>query len=723
MYQIKCDGFVLYDPRDEDLIVINPRCNLGANTVGEASFTLLSDHMYFDKLKRLKSIFEIKQNDHTIFRGRMTNDSKDFYNRLDVDLEGVLGFANDTIIEPFASEQEPLVLSVDMFLEFVLTKHNAQVKPWQKLKLGNVKGFSESIRRYSEKYTTTWEILKTRLIESELGGYLVVRYEDDGNYVDYVKNLDETAPQQITFGQNMLDITRATDASETYSAILPLGGETQVGAGSDYEGDYGVITNTTKSRISLSNLPDGDLTDDLAKKGLFVYSKSAVEQYGWICAPVENTTWDDITTENGLKNKAIEYLSKTAMLWSDTIEINAVDLSFTDDQIQSFRINQNVLVNSPVHGISNVIYPLTKLEIDIMNPQNTKITLGETKRVLTDKANRASKQIDDVKIKANIELNDKVGRTENDHVVNMINRSTATLELTGKRLVVESDNFILDENGELTITGAIFATEGIIGDCEIADGKLIVNSVRSTGSFGTTSVWDGYIVFDKSNGSVGASIRYDQSNERLYISGNDSGIQMSKTYFNDNGNFIVAIGEEYDFGGGVYVRFADGGGETKGWIGNRIIGNSQYLAIETDFDGQNFAGMMLNASNERNNIIYGSWEFPDGEPSYGSDRNIKTDITDIPDEYGTYFDNLRVKVFKYKDGNSGRKHIGLIAQDAYDALEPANLSSMDFAGVCVRDKGTDDELWTIRMGEYTALCIHEIQKLKQEIKELRGNIA
>ena len=463
MYQIKCDGYALYDSRDEELIVLNPKCNLGANTVGEASFTIMSDHTNFDKLKRLKSIVEIRQNSHAIFRGRMTNDSKDLYNRLDVDLEGVLGFANDTLCAPFDQKD----VTVKTFLGFILNRHNSQVQPWQQLKLGTVKGFSGTIDRSSDKYETTWEILKTRLFESSLGGYLIVRYEDDGNYVDYYKVIVETAPQQITFGKNMLDIIHATDASETYSAILPLGKETQVETGSDYEGDYVDITNTVKERISLKNLPNGDLTSDIAKRGMYVFSKSAVEKYGWICAPVDDTTWDDITTEAGLKNKAIEYLSGTAMLLSDTIEINAVDLSFTDDQIQSFRINQNVVVNSPAHGISNVVYPLTKLEIDITNPQNTKITLGETKRVLTDKANQTSKQIDEAKksnTKTNadisaikVQLDDKVGKTENDYVVDMVNDSSNSVNLTGNRLVIGSDKFGMDEDGTIHASGGDIA--------------------------------------------------------------------------------------------------------------------------------------------------------------------------------------------------------------------------------------------------------------------------
>ena len=399
MYQIRCDEFILYDPRDEELILLNPRCKLEVNTVGEGSFTILSNHPYYDKLQKLKSIFEVRQDGQTIFRGRMTNDSRDFQNRLDVDLEGVLAFTNDSIIGPFDFPKDfpgaaDATNVVEYFLRWILGQHNAQVQDWQKLKLGTVtvKDPNNYITRVSTDYDTTWDILKSKLFGSSLGGYLCVRYESDGNYVDYLDKFELTNTQRITFGKNLLDITSDSDASETYSAIMPIGAtieETITVEGEDYEGMYGTITGgstsyTVKKTITLDELPDGDLTDDLVKMDKFIYSKSAVDSYGWICVPPKDSQWDDVTEVNNLKNKAIEYLTGTAMLLSSTITIKAVDLYFTDDQIQSFRIYRNILVDSPVHGVEGVSYQLTKLDIDIMNPQNTTVTIGDTVRTLVD---------------------------------------------------------------------------------------------------------------------------------------------------------------------------------------------------------------------------------------------------------------------------------------------------------------------------------------------------
>lgn len=377
MYQIKCDDFVLYDPRIEELMLLNPKCKLAVNTVGGASFTILAKHPYYDRLKKLKSIVEISQDGQVIFRGRITNDSKDFHNKLAVDVEGVLAFANDSIVAPFnfpvdfpeATESTNIV---EYFLRWVLDQHNAQVEEWKQLKLGTVSVTdpNNNFVRSSEDFLTTWEVLKSKLFESNLGGYLVIRYEDDGNYIDYVTDFDLTNPQRITFGKNLLDLISKSDANETYSAILPIG------SANDISGK--------KTMITLSALPDGDLTDDLAKEGLFIYSKSARAEYGWICVPPSESKWNDVTDANNLQTKAMEYLTGTAMLFSGTITIKAVDLSFSDEQIQSFRIGRNILVDSTAHELVNANYPLTQLDIDIFNPQNTVITLGDTVRTLVD---------------------------------------------------------------------------------------------------------------------------------------------------------------------------------------------------------------------------------------------------------------------------------------------------------------------------------------------------
>lgn len=395
MYQIKCDDYVLYDHRDEDLVVLNPRCKLEVNTVGEGSFTILPNHPFYGTLKKLKSVFEIRQDTDVIFRGRMTADSRDFHNQYFVDLEGMLAVTNDSIVDPFNFPEDfPEAANAENMVEYFLKwliedVHNGQVEDWQKLKVGTVtvRDPNNYITRSSEKYLHTWDILKSKLFESALGGYLCIRYEDDGNYVDYLDSFTLTNTQPIKLGENLLDIQNDSDASETYSAILPIG----------------------KDGLTLAELQDGDLTDDLVKKGKFIYSKSAVANYGWICVPVEESTWGDVTTVANLQTKGMNHLTGTGMLLSNTITVKAVDLHFSDEQIQSFRVYRNIPVDSPAHGVVNTSYPLTMLDIDIFNPQNTIITVGTTSRSLVDINADRDNHVDEVIQSTKNEMKDYVG--------------------------------------------------------------------------------------------------------------------------------------------------------------------------------------------------------------------------------------------------------------------------------------------------------------------------
>ena len=392
MYQILCDGFEIYDARDESLIVSNPKCNLEVNTVGEASFSIYSNHPYYSMLQKLRSVFEIKQGNEVIFRGRMTDDSKDFRNMKTVDIEGAMAYFNDSVIRPFSFPEDFLEDAgyiaaenkVKFFLNWLITQHNSQVKDFQKFKLGNVtvKDANNYILRSNEDYASTWETLKSKLFDSELGGYLCIRYEADGNYIDYLSDFEYTNVQKIKYGENLLDLKNDSDASETYSAILPLGAKIEAVTDSTEEGTE--TTETAKeTRLTLESLEDGEIVDDVVKAGDILYSKSAVDSYGFILAPTSATTWDDVTEASNLKSKAIEYLKGDAIKLKNTVEIKAVDLNFTDEEIAAFRIYRYVEVDSVPHEHQGR-YKLTKLEIDLMNPQNTQIQLGETRYSLHD---------------------------------------------------------------------------------------------------------------------------------------------------------------------------------------------------------------------------------------------------------------------------------------------------------------------------------------------------
>lgn len=74
----------------------------------------------------------------------------------------------------------------------------------------------------------------------------------------------------------------------------------------------------------------------------------------------------------------------------------------------------------------------------------------------------------------------KVSKTDYDTVVDMINASKAIVRLLAGRLIIESDNFTLSQEGSVTAKDITIKNENTAGDysVEIADGLVKVHSPR-----------------------------------------------------------------------------------------------------------------------------------------------------------------------------------------------------------------------------------------------------
>ena len=114
------------------------------------------------------------------------------------------------------------------------------------------------------------------------------------------------------------------------------------------------------------------------------------------------------------------------------------------------------------------------------------------------------------------------------------------------------------------------------------------------------------------------------------------------------------------------------------------------------------------------------------DPTIVSDKSKKTSISYKMGLYEEFFDALKPATYLLKNGTSGRTHIGLISQDVEEALFASNLTSFDFAGFIkspVLDKNgkeTGEYNYALRYGEFIALCIDQIQKLKSRISKMEA---
>ena len=353
MIIIKIGDRQIYHPLKPKLDLVGPKLTLEDNAAGSLTFKVYDTNPNYSTVQKLYPLVSVIRDGSVLFKGRVISDKKDFYNGKSVEVEGKLAFFNDSYLDPFEFAGSP----EDLF-RMIVENHNEKVMEWQQFKVGivTVTDPNDYIVRSSENVLNSWTALKEKCFKSSLGGHIRIRYEDDGDYIDWLDDYDTVSSQSIEFARNMIDLSTEVDATETYTAIRPVGAEVE-----------GV-------KIDISSVNDG-------KKYLVNEEKAA--EYGIIYAPDNESTWEDVTLPQNLLKKAQEKLFGSLITLKETYEIKAVDLSLTDEDIRALNICEYVPVISRPHGIQGN-YLLSKAEIHIAEPQNSVFYLGSSRRTLSD---------------------------------------------------------------------------------------------------------------------------------------------------------------------------------------------------------------------------------------------------------------------------------------------------------------------------------------------------
>ena len=345
MYTVYCDGKLLYDPRVEALTIHEPQISLEVNKAGAFDFMIYPSHPLYGQIYRMKSIIEVYQRTHLVFRGRVLNDESALFNQKKVICEGDLAYFNDSIQRPYEHAG-----SVEDYLTVLLTEHNAQVESNKQFVLGTVTVTDDNnyIVRSDASYPTTWEVLNSKLLNL-LGGYLVIRRENDINYLDYLEDSPYTTLQTIELGSNLLDVIRDQKGEDIATAIIPIGSKI-----SEEEGD--------ERRLDVKSVNAG--VD-------YIYDQDAVDAYGWIFKVVE---FNDVTLPDNLLTKGREALAE-AIQTNVNLELNALDRNMQDVSIDDLRIFEYVTVISLPHEI-DASYLIKKMTLNLEKPENNTITIG-----------------------------------------------------------------------------------------------------------------------------------------------------------------------------------------------------------------------------------------------------------------------------------------------------------------------------------------------------------
>lgn len=204
-----------------------------------------------------------------------------------------------------------------------------------------------------KNFGTTWNILQSELTDV-YGGYLVVRYSNDGKtrYLDYLADVAESNTQTVEFGVNMLDLNNYVKADDIVTRVIAVG----------YQKKGWWIFKSTKTIQETAN------------------DKAAQSVYG-IITRVIVIDGKSITRQK-LLDAANEELSKN-LRYLDGMEISAVDLRDAGIDTERLGWMKKTHILSKPHGLDTWLV-LTKVVEPLDAPDKKKFTFGTSFYSISD---------------------------------------------------------------------------------------------------------------------------------------------------------------------------------------------------------------------------------------------------------------------------------------------------------------------------------------------------
>ena len=393
MYIVTIDGQFFFGTGKYDrpgYELINPQVDLAVNAAGTFTFTMYPSHPCYELTDNTKSIVQIVKDGEAepLFRGRVLSTELGFYNEKKVICEGELAFLCDTIQQNYDYSEGESRKTIHELLSFFIQRHNekAGIDNIHSFKIGivNVTDGDNSntdnlISAADSTFLNTYESIQQKLIE-RYGGYLYIRHEEDGNYIDYLSSPSVTCSQKIELGENLLSFKKNIEADSLVTAVIPLGKERMDG-GDEGSGSRHNIGGWNASQSITDSKDIFQVTGKVGGTTTYLnclYSQSAVEKYGWI---EKVLIFDDVVLPGTLVRYGESHLKSMGKALS--IELTAADLSGVNTEIDRFKIAQYVRVNSKPHNLENALYVVSKLSLNLTDPTANKICLGTETATIT----------------------------------------------------------------------------------------------------------------------------------------------------------------------------------------------------------------------------------------------------------------------------------------------------------------------------------------------------
>lgn len=442
MYFVKYGDKYLHDPRVEGYVLLDLSLDAEENTCGYCDFTIYPEHPHYGILKErdADNAIEVYDDNELIFSGFIYELGTEFYLDGHVKCKGDLAYLSESIVRPYSTLNrgfgDKAPSSCTGYFEWLIQKHNEQVSPNKRFKIGINQAANldnnNYIYRQNDTYPNTLDEIMNKLVSGEegIGGYLRIRYENGERYIDYLSEWTDTNTQILDFGINLTSYTQTDNSEDIATYIIPLGAKMSE---TEYEYDRGYyvtedtkfnkekeyytydasndsfnrvsdnVTSFTKgvtyyeyfedwdesnNSLTIEGIEDKDYVEGFGKTGDMIYSRDAVSKYGWIGTTYTN---QDLIIKEHLIYKGVIAL-KEIISPKRTIEIKAIDMHLINRNIKSIKIGEYVRVRSRPHDFDS--YMLCRsIKLDLDNPENSFYILGTTFDTLTGEQNKRIKKL------------------------------------------------------------------------------------------------------------------------------------------------------------------------------------------------------------------------------------------------------------------------------------------------------------------------------------------
>lgn len=187
---------------------------------------------------------------------------------------------------------------------------------------------------------------------------------------------------------------------------------------------------------------------------------------------------------------------------------------------------------------------------------------------------------------------------------------------------------------------------------------------------------------------------------------------------NQGANLLPATANQYNIGSYQYYFKELFASYFCGALRN-YTSQSSYQSIEWDnlhnFYPSTTNTISLGTQSKQFKNVYGQNLYVNGT-AVSSDARKKEDISPLDWRYKEFFKNLKPVAYKFKDGTSGRKHTGFLAQEVEEAVTKAGLTDKDLA-VVVRDP---EDNYYLRYEEIIAVQTEVIHELMAKVETLES---